>query len=126
MLRRACREGSASGLEAEVEVLGLTHAELGGLVAREWDLPDSIVEPIAQHHAPTAVLDEVWRRDAATVFLADMVAKLALDGVERTWFVAGEVRAAMDLIGLQRDALRPLCARVFERYRSDIEAHAAA
>jgi len=37
--------------ETELRVFGLTHADVGGLVAQQWRLPQSIVDAITQHHS---------------------------------------------------------------------------
>ncbi len=47
-------------IEAEKEVLGIDHAELGGKIADQWKFPDDLKDPIALHHNP-GKLDE---RDA--------------------------------------------------------------
>ena len=36
--------------EAERETLGMDHAEVGAWLARSWNLPEKLVEPIAYHH----------------------------------------------------------------------------
>jgi len=38
--------------EAEVEVLGLDHAEAGGWLTKSWNLPTKLIEPISCHHDP--------------------------------------------------------------------------
>ena len=38
--------------EAEKSVLGFDHAEVGGHVARQWNLPTPLTQAIAWHHAP--------------------------------------------------------------------------
>ncbi|MEW6501984.1 MAG: HDOD domain-containing protein [Thermodesulfobacteriota bacterium] len=38
--------------EAELEVLGLEHSEVGSWLARSWNLPNKLVEPVAFHHDP--------------------------------------------------------------------------
>jgi putative nucleotidyltransferase with HDIG domain len=50
-LERA-RQSGLSALKAEAEVLGVNHAELGGLVAQHWGLPESIVRGVTFHHSP--------------------------------------------------------------------------
>jgi len=37
-------------LDAERELLGSDHAEIGELLARSWFLPEKLIEPIAFHH----------------------------------------------------------------------------
>src|SRR5262249_33581866 len=54
--RRSFEEGKALCLplhEAECKVLGLTHCECGGIIARSWNLPAELVEAISFHHSPT-------------------------------------------------------------------------
>jgi putative nucleotidyltransferase with HDIG domain len=46
-----------SFLEAEEEVIGVNHAELGGEVARIWKFPDEILKAIAFHHRPDLLTD---------------------------------------------------------------------
>lgn len=41
--------------EAEKQVLGYAHDEIGALVAEKWQLPDSIVRCIRYHHTPSAL-----------------------------------------------------------------------
>ncbi|MHB9094311.1 MAG: HDOD domain-containing protein [Eubacteriales bacterium] len=39
-------------MEAEQQILGFDHAEVGARVAEKWNLPDELVEAIANHHRP--------------------------------------------------------------------------
>ena len=63
--------GERSSLQAEVDVLGVHHGELGGVVARSWNLPPRLCEAITHHHAPDRVADVV----CDTVAVSNMVAK---------------------------------------------------
>lgn len=66
-LDQAIAEAMARGvaLEAvEAELLGADHAEVGGLLARRWKLPQDIQEAVARHHTA----------EAGEVTLAGMVA----------------------------------------------------
>lgn len=40
---------------AEIEVLGITHAEIGAYLLGIWGLPNPIVEAVAHHHKPSRV-----------------------------------------------------------------------
>jgi HD-like signal output (HDOD) protein len=42
----------ASQLESEKAVLGLTHGEIGGWLARKWNLPAPFVDSMHYHHHP--------------------------------------------------------------------------
>lgn len=41
---------------AERDVLGIDHAEVGGLLAQAWRFPAALHEAIAEHHAPASAL----------------------------------------------------------------------
>ena len=41
--------------EAEIRVLGASHAEIGAYLLGLWSFPTNIVEAVAHHHAPTRV-----------------------------------------------------------------------
>ena len=56
-------------LKAEEQVLGLTHQEIGQLLANRWNLPESLGETIAYHHFPSALEDN--KVLASIVHLAD-------------------------------------------------------
>lgn len=46
------KENRLSFVEAEHQVLGYSHQEIGGKIARMWKLPDPIVRCIRYHHDP--------------------------------------------------------------------------
>ncbi|HUW00204.1 MAG TPA: HDOD domain-containing protein [Gallionella sp.] len=48
---RMVTEPNRLAVELELEVVGLTHDELGAELARHWDLPEEIVAAIRFHHA---------------------------------------------------------------------------
>ena len=52
--QRLARSAAGTPLEAEREVFGATHAEVGGYLLGLWGLPPPVVEAISQHHAPGA------------------------------------------------------------------------
>jgi len=86
---REAQEGGASRLDAEDQVLGIDHAELGALIARSWALPDSLVRGIRQHGCtrPIAGPAPDQRRDGAdtlvaAVHLSDALAKAVGAGID--------------------------------------------
>lgn len=46
------REQGYSFVAAEREVLGIDHAELGGLIAEKWAFPRAIIAAVRYHHTP--------------------------------------------------------------------------
>ena len=60
--------------EAEQHIFGTDHAEVGGWLARRWNLPDSLVAVIENHHNPTQ--SQVAPKLAALVHLADIIVRM--------------------------------------------------
>ncbi len=47
-------------VEAEYIVMKTSHAEMGAYLLGLWGLPDSIVEPVAFHHNPSKLLENIF------------------------------------------------------------------
>jgi len=62
-----------SMLQAEKELLGITHAECGGELAMHWDLPGEVRTAIAFHHSPAQTSQH--RRLAAMVHVCDIAVR---------------------------------------------------
>ena len=92
-LEKARKAGGASSLMAEIEILGVHHAELGGLIAEHWRLPPRLVKGIAHHHAPLEGRDRV----CDVVHVANFVAKRVGTGGE-----AGEQDLVVEPDSLER------------------------
>ncbi|ROQ90755.1 HDOD domain-containing protein [Desulfosoma caldarium] len=58
-----------SFLEAERNILGIDHQELGGLIARRWNFPPAVVAGITYHHNPQDA--EESHQVAAIVYAAN-------------------------------------------------------
>ena len=72
-MNRGCQEGR-SVTELEYELLGASHAEIGGYLLGIWGLPGSIVQAVAHHHRlpPACGVDVSW-----AVRVAGMLAEQA-------------------------------------------------
>jgi putative nucleotidyltransferase with HDIG domain len=57
---------------AEREQLGYNHTDVGGLLLKEWKLPENLTEAIAYHHSPDKTLK--YPVEAATIHIADILA----------------------------------------------------
>src|SRR5689334_1647753 len=60
----------------ETHALGMTHAEAGGILARQWKLPQVLEIPMAAHHTPQAVEDHTMRKITEVVWLAGRCADI--------------------------------------------------
>ncbi len=64
-----------SFLEAEEEIIGINHAELGGMIAAHWHYPQEMEMALTYHHRPDLAGDDtttVW-----LIHLADQICLLA-------------------------------------------------
>lgn len=52
------RGDAGTYVDAEVEKIGITHAEAGFLVAEKWNLPESLKQSILHHHSPSSAPEE--------------------------------------------------------------------
>jgi len=79
MIQELVEHKKYSFLEAEEEVIGVNHAELGGEIALIWKFPDEILKAIAFHHRPDLLADG----DAVSwiVYLSNQVCHLMGIGV---------------------------------------------
>jgi HD-like signal output (HDOD) protein len=112
-LHLAAEEG-VGRRRAELDVLGVDHAELGGLIAQTWRLPTSLVRGIGYHHDPVLGGDLV----CYAVHLADVAAKIVTDRREENPDLEAYA-AAVEALGLHADDVDELC-RLTEASYADV------
>lgn len=61
--------------EAEEQILGINHAQLGGLIAKKWVFSPKMVFLIENHHLESAAAKE--HLDAAIIYTTDTVSRMA-------------------------------------------------
>lgn len=67
------RAADITMLEAETEVLGVTHADVGGWLLERWSLSQGLVESVSHHHNPA--LAGANMKAAAIVHVGDILAR---------------------------------------------------
>ncbi len=65
------KEKGLSFREAEKEILGLDHSEIGEFLTNHWNLPERLVEPIAFHHQIEKA--RKYKKETAVVHLGDII-----------------------------------------------------
>jgi len=108
MAARIEEEGSDSGV-IEEEELGVSHAEVGFLLADHWQFPLEISEAIRLHHKPE--LAQTEPRFAAIIALADKVANDAAAGQD-TDTIAGKYSGLLAILELTFNS----AAEAIQRY----------
>ncbi len=78
-IRQLVNDEKLSFVEAENAVLGMDHAALGGIIAKEWHFSPHMIYMIENHH----LTNSASRTDPATssLYLADMVAMMVDTGL---------------------------------------------
>jgi HD-like signal output (HDOD) protein len=102
----AAEGGDKQLYEAERELFGFDHADVGGVLMRQWNIPEALCETVACHHDISKA--ENARLDAAIIHIADIIAKRAeLDvGYEgplpqvnpQAWEITGLTEDVMNLV----------------------------
>ena len=100
--------------DAETEVLGVDHAEIGLWLSREWGMPERLTVPISLHHEPEAATK--FKDRVAVVHIADtLIRAFGMGSGGDPW--VGRIKPAawdaigmdsVDLVGLMREILSGL------------------
>jgi putative nucleotidyltransferase with HDIG domain len=114
MTRAACiaiRQHMAEGrspVEAEREILGADHAEVGAALAYMWRLPDVLVEALALHHQPAL---EPQPRLSTLAALANFMAQCTIAARSRQELASCDIRV-LAALGLIPEQLENLLGRI--------------
>ncbi|MBW2092276.1 MAG: HDOD domain-containing protein [Deltaproteobacteria bacterium] len=96
---RLVEEKKISRYEAENELLGFTHAQVGLWLAEHWKLPQSLAEPMFYHHQPEKARHAP--EQTAIVHLANIIIRARGFGSGGDPYVPPLSRQAWELLGLK-------------------------
>lgn len=122
-LAAARAEGDRTAMQAEVDVLGVHHGQLGGLICRHWNLPDRLAEAVAHHHTPDKANDVL----CDVVHIANIAARLAAGRPEDQ--LPPDVTpmpSSVERLGLSGAFLERLCNHVTRRLDEVMSRYAVA
>ncbi len=97
-IRRVIRDQELYTTEAELQVIGTDHSEVGSWLAKSWFLPEKLSEPIACHHDVSASKNH--RIKTSVVHLADVLIKASGFGNSGDPYVHRIQPAAWDALKL--------------------------
>ena len=99
--------------EAEMDIIGASHSQVGAWLAEKWNLPRMIVDGIAFHHAPWDAQED--RILVAIVSVANYLCHLNQIGIsgrlhpkkpdDLTWNIFNKALSESDLTDLQTEFL---------------------
>ncbi len=97
-----------SFMEAEKKVIGVDHAELGGMIAKMWKFSPRMVKIIRNHHLNDIAL--VKDKDIAVVYLADCICMMIGIGVGADGLAYRFHEDAMKVLGISADDITKIIA----------------
>ncbi len=103
----AREEKGISGIEAEVEVLGVDHAAVGEWIAMRWNIPARLREAILYHHRPHTALEKApgAYNLVKVIALADQIDHLMRESADPAEILAGLATSPVSDCGLTPEAI---------------------
>ena len=111
---RGVREERCTFVEAEREILGLDHAEVGGAMAAEWDLPTSLCTVVRRHHEP----EQVTETAVDAIHVADGLAHAMGYGADKGELARRINPGALERIGAPVRELERIMSQAVEQIES--------
>jgi len=102
--------------EAEKEVLGIDHAELGGIIAEKWDFNPAMVDIIRNHHDPNKA--DAGDMSIPVVYLADSICMMIGIGVGSDGLSYRYHQEVIDRLHFTDIDLQIIIAEFWEKLRS--------
>lgn len=96
--------------EAENDVLGWDHAEVGGRLLRKWNLSERLVEGVLFHHNPSCAPH--FPLEAAVTHVADIIAQTLEFGTSGERYVPDLDNEAWKILGLSPSSLSSVLTQV--------------
>ncbi|HXE53004.1 MAG TPA: HDOD domain-containing protein [Tepidisphaeraceae bacterium] len=109
---RALSHGDLPAIEAQT--LGLTHAQVAGMLAQQWKFPLALQVPMEHHHEPQEVKDSLPRQLTEIVALAGRCADVFVDKGPM-WALADARRMALELLKIDEAGCDQLLKEVGQR-----------
>jgi HD-like signal output (HDOD) protein len=105
-----CRKKNVLLWEAETEILGYDHAQVGEALLRTWMYPGNLVHAVARHHHPLS--SDLFRTESAIVHVADHLVNAAQIGSSGERHVPPLETKAWLLLNLPTDSLESVVASI--------------
>ncbi len=95
--------------DAEQAVLGFDHAEVGGVLLKEWNMPESLCNSVKYHHRPKAAMEPTI--EICIVHIANILTIRAEHGVTQNNLAPPIEDIALKMTGLKEEDFEPIFAR---------------
>jgi hypothetical protein len=87
--------------QCELEIIGATHADLGGMLADKWNLPSELRDAIALHHSSGGIGSQL--NDC--LFIANQITKKLSFGSAGNFVVEPLAESMVNRFSMDMDAL---------------------
>jgi putative nucleotidyltransferase with HDIG domain len=104
-VRARIAQDGRSRTEAEKDIIGVDHAEVGQCLLQAWRLPDPIIEAVANHHTPVS---KPQPKLSSLVHAADCLAHLIGSNLGWEAFAVRADSGAIEALGIDRGKLDEL------------------
>ncbi len=111
-LMARARNEEKSLAELEKELLGMNHAEIAELLSTQWNLPESLVEPITCHHDPE--LSKKYRKRSCIIHLANAMVRGLGYTFSSDVYVYPVSRCCWETLSLTDELLESIVEKVME------------
>lgn len=110
-------EKEKSLLDAEENVLGFTHAEVGRWLAEKWNLPNAVADTILYHHKPS--LAKRHKRRVSLIHIADYITtKFIISPTEKDPEYPFDF-SSLEMLGISANDLRDMEEKISGARLSD-------
>ena len=100
--------------EAELSVLGYTHAEIGKFLGERWNLPPKLIGVIGHHHDPSAA--GPFTLEAAIIHLADILCRSLSIGSGGDEKIPALDAFAWEILKIKIPAIEPILEEIKKEY----------
>jgi len=112
-IRQLIEQQGCSRSEAEQKILGADHSEIGACLLKNWNLPEEIIEAVANHHHPVC---KPRPKLSVITHLANCLAHLAGSAPGWDGFAVRVDPAAIEVLNLDEVRLETLVVAVRDAY----------
>jgi HD-like signal output (HDOD) protein len=105
--------------DVEADILGFTHMEVGEVLLRKWNLPESIITVVANHHRPAEA--RLYRLETALIHMASQLSIGELSGSTLDEALEQIDPVAWELTELKRETIGTVLETVQQKVNEIID-----
>ncbi len=104
--------------DAELEMLGFTHADVGALLMNAWKLPECLEEAVGYHHSPVCAKTSL--KEVAIVHVADLMTTALQFGRSGEFYASELNNEAWESLGLSSHVIPQVIQQLERQYHDAV------